>query len=154
MQKLLFLCCLVVAIFTTNCKDKQLPYAEQLAVDIEKLDSYAAAKGWTTIKTDSGLRYLITEEGSGDKPTVNSTVTVNYKGYTLNDVVFDETTSGPVTFELVRLIPAWQEGIPLSKKEGKITLLCPSGLAYGSKGSGSIEPNEPLIFEIEVVDFY
>jgi FKBP-type peptidyl-prolyl cis-trans isomerase FkpA len=154
MQKL-FLFLSIIILLTASCKDDQLSYADQLAADIVKLDNYAAGKGWTTTKTASGLRYLITQEGSGDKPLLTSTVTVYYKGYTLSDEVFDQTSANnPVTFQLNGLIEAWKEGIPYIKKGGKAILLCPSGLAYGPRGSGSIEPNEPLIFEIELVDFY
>ena len=46
------------------------------------------------------------------------------------------------------------EDINLIGKEGKVTLLCPSYLAYGSSGSGNlIPPNTVLIFEIELQDF-
>ena len=67
--------------------------------------------------------------------------------------MFDQTTSGPATFPLSRVIAGWQEGIPLFKKGGKGLLLIPSTIAYGSRGAGSIPPNAPIAFEVELVDF-
>jgi FKBP-type peptidyl-prolyl cis-trans isomerase len=104
--------------------------------------------------TASGLYYIITQEGTGDHPTLQSTVKVRYKGYRLNGDVFDQTSgTSTATFPLTQLILGWQEGIPLLKKGGKGTFFCPSDLAYGSQQVGDIPPNSVLIFEIELVDF-
>ena len=79
---------------------------------------------------------------------------MRYKGYLPDGTVFDQTPgTETATFPLAGLIRGWQEGIPLLKKGGKGTFFLPSVLGYGSSGSGSIGPNEVLIFEIELVNF-
>jgi FKBP-type peptidyl-prolyl cis-trans isomerase FkpA len=116
----------------------------------KELKAYAAKKGWKLDSLASGLFYVIDLPGTGENPTINSKVTVTYKGYTSDDKVFDGTTS---TFPLSNVIKGWQQGIPLFKKGGKGKLLIPSKLAYGIQGSGNIKPRQPIIFDVELIDF-
>ncbi len=134
--------------------EKGLTDEQQLQADIEKIEKYIADHNLTAQSTASGLHYIITTEGTGGHPAINSTVTVNYIGKLLkNEKVFDQTTGTPITFPLANLIAGWQEGIPLLKKGGKGTFFIPSALGYGPTGSGDIPANAPLIFEIELVNF-
>jgi FKBP-type peptidyl-prolyl cis-trans isomerase len=98
--------------------------------------------------------------GNSSFPSGTSKLTVNYTGRFLNGKIFDQskaTSSGlPAPFQtpLSNLIQGWQ--IVFSQyvaKGGKATFYLPSGLAYGSKGSGSIPPNSNLIFEVELIGF-
>ncbi|MEN9448088.1 MAG: hypothetical protein RJA25_1378, partial [Bacteroidota bacterium] len=47
----------------------------------------------------------------------------------------------------------WQEGIPLIGKGGKIKLLIPSALGYGTTAHGAIPANSILIFDIQLDSF-
>ena len=121
---------------------------------MEKIENYLAENNLTATATPSGLYYIITKEGSGGHPNLQSTVTVKYKGYRLNGNVFDETVgNNTATFPLLNLIQGWQEGIPLLQKGGKGTFFVPAELGYGSQRVGDIPANSVLIFEIELVDF-
>ena len=51
------------------------------------------------------------------------------------------------------VIPGWEEGIMTMKKGEKRMLIIPSGLAYGTEGSGPIPANSVLLFDVELVDF-
>lgn len=104
---------------------------------------------------ESGLYYYILEEGSGGHPSLSDTVEVKYKGYLINNQVFDQTTGdATIEFWLGDLIKGWQIGIPLLQKNGKGILYLPFALGNGSGSTGSIPANSVLIFEIELVDFY
>ena len=111
----------------------------------------------TVKKTASGLRYRITAPGSDLKPVATSTVKCHYEGKLTDGTVFDASKkhgTAPVEFPLNRVIPAWTEGVQLIGKGGKITLFCPSELAYGEQGSPPvIPPNSILEFEVELVEF-
>lgn len=147
-----FLTFLSLAFFA--CKDDSLSPEEQLQEDIRIIKQYLTDNNLTADSTASGLHYIITKEGTGGHPNLQSTVKVKYKGYTTDGVVFDQTDDGKTaTFSLSGLIEGWQEGIPLLKKGGKGTFFVPSALGYGPSGAGSIPPNSVLIFEIELVDF-
>ncbi len=100
-----------------------------------------------------GLLYIIEDPGGIDRPSSTASVTVNYRGVTTDDVVFDETNGSAVPFRLSNLIRGWQLGIPLVGQGGRVKLFIPSELGYGSRAVGSICPNSDLIFDIELVSF-
>lgn len=103
-------------------------------------------------KTNSGLYYVINNEGSGARPTSSSSnVTVAYKGYFLNGSVFDQSDSNGISFRLNQVITGWTEGIQLFKEGGEGILLIPSNLGYGSNGQGSIPGGAVLVFDIKLI---
>ncbi|WP_171338915.1 FKBP-type peptidyl-prolyl cis-trans isomerase, partial [Acinetobacter baumannii] len=73
--------------------------------------------------TASGLQYIITKEGTGKQPTVQSVVKVHYEGRLINGQVFDSSykRGQPVEFPLNQVIPGWTEGLQLMKEGGKAT---------------------------------
>ncbi|MGZ2368754.1 FKBP-type peptidyl-prolyl cis-trans isomerase [Ancylomarina sp. YFZ004] len=101
-------------------------------------------------KTDTGLYYVIEEEGTGIQPDASSSVTVAYKGYFRNHQVFDKSES--YTKKLQEVIKGWTEGIPYFKEGGKGKLLIPSHLAYGPYGRGDIPGGAVLIFDINLIE--
>ncbi len=161
-MKHLFILSLCAALCTfLSCKDDNneptLTYEEQLAIDLKAIDAYLAEKNITAQTTTSGLRYLITSPGDSIivNPGATSVVTVRYKGYFLNGDVFDETKGLDVSqFNVSGVVPGFGEGLQLLNKNGKGSFFIPSGLGYGRFGSGPIDPNTPIIFDIELVDFF
>ncbi len=127
---------------------------EQVAIDSVAIDSYLAANNIKAEKGSRGLRYVITKMGSGQKPSLESTVKVNYKGMLLdNGSVFDQSQA-PIEFPLSNLIQGWQIGFQLLPKGSKATLYIPSTLGYGQNGSPPVIPaNANLIFDVELIDF-
>ncbi|NJN26017.1 MAG: FKBP-type peptidyl-prolyl cis-trans isomerase [Cyclobacteriaceae bacterium] len=132
--------------------------AEQTKIDGELIDKYLAENNITAQTTESGLRYVIEEQGTGEFPQEGQTVHVHYTGTLMDGTKFDSSydrNDGPLTFALGQgqVIPGWDEGIALLKKGGKGTLYIPSSLAYGPNGAGgAIPPNSNLKFEVELVD--
>ena len=109
-----------------------------------------------TIKTESGLRYKILKEGTGDKPYPGQLVKVHYSGFLPNGVKFDSSYDRNQPFEFIvngRVIKGWNEGIQLLNTGAKAKFVIPPNLAYGSKGAGGvIPPNTTLIFEVELLE--
>ncbi|PHR97673.1 MAG: peptidylprolyl isomerase [Leeuwenhoekiella sp.] len=126
--------------------------AEAFARNQEEIAAYLEANDLTAQTTSSGLHYIITEEGTGESPTATSTVKVNYKGYFLNNSVFDQTTTTPAEFNLSNVITGFSEGIRLMKTGGKATLFLPAKLAYGAFGNARIPSNTALIFDVELIE--
>jgi len=129
------------------------------AAEVTQLEAYLSSATITATKHCSGMYYSIDAAGSGNAPTICSTVSVKYKGQLTNGTVFDQSTT-PVSFQLGGLIEAWKKGIPLIRPGGKIKLYCPPSLAYGSQeikdGSGNvvIPANSILVFEVELVGVF
>jgi len=108
-------------------------------------------------KTDSGLRYQIIQEGSGQKAAKGDKVSVHYKGQLLDGTVFDSSyqRKQPIDFSIGvgQVIAGWDEGIQLLNVGDKARFVIPSHLAYGSSGAGGvIPPDAPLIFDVELMN--
>ncbi|WP_417855884.1 FKBP-type peptidyl-prolyl cis-trans isomerase [Acinetobacter equi] len=104
--------------------------------------------------TASGLQYTVTKEGTGKTPKANSTVKVHYIGKLVDGTVFDSSIERgePIEFPLDQVISGWTEGLQLMQEGGKATFVIPAELAYGKQGIlGSIPPNSPLIFDVELL---
>lgn len=109
--------------------------------------------------TDSGLKYIIHEEGvDGTKTPPGQGVKVHYYGVLESDgTMFDNSfgRGSPLQFPLGvgQVIQGWDEGIGLLNKGGKATLIIPPPLGYGVAGAPPrIPENSTLVFYVEVMD--
>jgi FKBP-type peptidyl-prolyl cis-trans isomerase len=135
-----------------------------------KINKFVADNKLNVTKTASGLNYVITKPGVGDKPVDGDSVEVNYVGKLLGGKVFDtnikeEAVKGkmqispmnpykPIRIALgeKKVIAGWEEGLRLLNKGAKATFVIPSDLAYGEQGYGPIQPFTPITFDVEVTD--
>ena len=149
---------LLISGLLISCNDafdelpETLSYEEQLAKDIEIIDAYLDENSITANEHESGLRYVMNVEGTGDSPVLVNSVTVTYEGTFLNGGTFDSNSTG-ITFPLQNLIESWQIAIPLMKEGGSMTIYAPSGLCYGASGTtNGIPPNANMIFNIDLIE--
>jgi FKBP-type peptidyl-prolyl cis-trans isomerase len=117
---------------------------------------FAENKKKEGVKTlPSGLQYKVLKEGKGKSPKAADTVIAHYRGSMIGGTEFVNTykSKEPAGFKLdsVSVIKGWAEALPLMKEGAKWQLFIPSALAYGENGSGTIEPNAALIFEVELI---
>jgi len=126
----------------------------------------AAAPATPAAKADAPapmqLQKIDTVVGKGKQAASGNTVTVKYTGWLYSPKApqghgpqFDTSVGGaPFTFPLGMgaVIKGWDEGVVGMKVGGKRTLIIPSPLGYGARGSGPIPPNANLIFDVELVD--
>ncbi len=105
------------------------------------------------IETESGLQYIVVEEGNGVFPTADDTIEVHYKGTLIDGSQFDSSydRGEPISLRLGDFIPGWVEGMQKISEGGKIKLFIPSELAYGTQSAGSIKGGSVLIFEVELI---
>ena len=130
----------------------------KLQSDIQAIDNYLDSKSITAVEDPSGLRYVITQAGSGEGPCLESRVSVKYTGkFFSNENIFDTSAKppadDPVSFSLTGVITGWQIGFLKLNRGTKATLYIPSGLAYGPSGYLDIPPNAILIFDVELIAF-
>ena len=110
------------------------------------------AEGWR--RTVSGLRYRkISGTAEAPRPTAQDTVTIHYVGRFIDGTEFDSSVSRgePATFPLARLIPGWQEGVPLMAVGDRFEFAIPYTLAYGPAGRGPIPGGATLLFTIDLI---
>lgn len=131
---------------------KKVEPEEQAKLDDQIIQDYLNTFEIVAEKLDNGLYYSVEKAGTGAQPTESSDVLVAYKGYFVNQSVFDESEPEGITFNLQNVIKGWTKGIPLFKQGARGTLYIPSALGYGEAGSGAIPPNKVLIFDIHLIE--
>jgi FKBP-type peptidyl-prolyl cis-trans isomerase FklB len=102
----------------------------------------------------NGLQYKVIKQGDGPRPKSDSNVKVHYHGTHIDGRVFDSSydRGEPASLPLGQVIKGWQETLPLMNVGSKYKVYIPADLAYGVQGAGhAIEPNETLIFDIELL---
>lgn len=105
--------------------------------------------------TPSGLQYEVIKMGTGEKPTAQSTVKVNYVGTLIDGTEFDSSIKRgtPAQFPVAGVIPGWTEALQLMPVGSKFKLYIPENLAYGSRAAGeNIKPYSTLIFEVDLLE--
>ena len=141
-----------VTAFNSHIQKAQERIEAQKAKQAEEIDKESV--GFQ--QTDSGLRYQIIQEGTGQQVANGQTVSVHYKGQLLDGTVFDSSykRQQPIDFVLGpgQVIPGWDEGVSLLKVGDTARFVIPSDLAYGSRGAGGVvPPDAALIFDVELV---
>ncbi len=110
-----------------------------------------AAPPADAMRTPSGLASKILQVGlSNVRPSRNSTVVVNYTGWTTDGKMFDSSTlhGGPSQFGVGEVIAGWTEGLQLMVVGEKRRFWIPSNLAYND-APGS--PQGMLVFDVELL---
>lgn len=134
------------------------------------IQDYLKEKGLEAQKTESGLYYIIEEEGTGEPVTPGTSMSVNYAGYLIDGSLFDTSIESiakdngifnegrpyeplPVAVGMGQVIPGWDEGLLLLKKGSKGKFIIPSPLGYGENAMGDrIPANSILVFDVDVAD--
>lgn len=108
------------------------------------------------VKTDTVV-------GTGAVATPGSMVEVHYTGWLYKPMAprqrgreFDSSLPRGETFKFMlgarQVIKGWDLGVEGMRVGGKRTIIIPSPLAYGSRGSGdNIPANADLIFDVELL---
>lgn len=116
---------------------------------------------------DHTLYYLVARQGDSIAPKTTDSTLVRYKGFLLNDFIFDNSNA-PVWFNLSSNVRGFSEFMPALKAGGDIEIneadgtyivsgdygvgmvFMPAGLGYYS-GSGSIPAYTPIAFTVDLL---
>ena len=139
--------------FQQKLQDERRQVAEENA---RKGKAFLAAnkKKADVVSLPSGLQYQVIKAGKGEKPNLNDSVVVNYRGTLIDGKEFDSSykRGEPATFTVNSVIQGWQEVLPLMPVGSHWKVFIPAELAYGERGAGGdIGPNETLVFDIELL---
>jgi FKBP-type peptidyl-prolyl cis-trans isomerase len=143
--------------FNQDIRAKQMEKMKQLSEKNKKEGETYLAQNKDkpgVITLPSGLQYQILKDGSGDSPTADENVTVNYRGTLLDGTEFDSSEKHHQAFTTKvsgGIIKGWTEALELMKPGSKWKIFLPPDLAYGPRGTQGIPPESTLIFEIELV---
>lgn len=117
--------------------------------------SYGSGKLADVQTHPTGLKYVIHEQGSGNKPENGQRVDVNYYGALTNGTMFDNSFGRGESFKFQigagEVIRGWDVGVPLLNEGGKATLFIPYDMAYGEAGRPpTIPAKAELVFYVEL----
>ena len=135
--------------------------ADQMKKDEEIIKDYLTKNSIQAEKSKWGTYVVITSPGTGPMLSNKDVAVVNYTGKTFEGSAFDSNTDTsfnhvePLYVDMgeFRVIPGWIDGLQMFQKGSKGKIVIPSTLAYGLNGSPpKINPNENLVFDIEVTD--
>ncbi len=127
------------------------------ATNLEKSRAFftANARKQGVITLPSGVQYKVLGGGSQDKsPTMQSEVTLQYRGEFLDGTVFANTADNgkPVVFPVKYMIPGWRDIITRMHVGDHWQVFVPPDQAYGIRGDlPRIGPNEALVFDIHLL---
>jgi FKBP-type peptidyl-prolyl cis-trans isomerase len=116
-------------------------------------------KTWPNAKkTQTGIRYVVLAEGSGETPKPGDKVNVLYEGRLIDGKVFDaaKDPAQPFTFRVRRemVIEGWDQILQHMRKGDKWLVIIPPELGYGTRGQPpKIGRNATLVFEMELISF-
>ncbi|MFK7802533.1 MAG: FKBP-type peptidyl-prolyl cis-trans isomerase [Anaerolineae bacterium] len=125
-------------------------------VEVEKPRKPAIVDSIDYTTTESGLKFVDLEEGTGPVPNPMQKVAVHYTGWLEDGSIFDSSLDRgtPLDFAVGarQVIVGWDEGVGSMKVGGKRQLVIPPDLAYGERGYPPvIPPSSTLIFEVELL---
>jgi FKBP-type peptidyl-prolyl cis-trans isomerase len=149
-----------VLVFDVEMQDVVVAASSKLRAqtDIAAIDDFLADNHISAISDTTGIRYVITQPGTGDKPGWYSRVKFNYTGTVLGaSEHFTTGTAEPSSITNSRVVD-YINGVKFGLLQlgigGKCTLYIPSGLAFGENqtGNAAVPANANLIYDMELVD--
>ncbi len=127
-------------------------HKKNIKVEDQQIDDYLERRNWDFVRTKSGLRYKIYDEGIGIKPKERQHVVLEY---TLNlirgDIVYDSKTDGLKLFVIGTgdEPTGLHEIVQLMQVGAKAKVILPSYLAYGVIGDEKkIPPRATLFYDL------
>ncbi len=131
---------------TMTGQDAWASIAEKVGVSLDNL-----------VKHESGLQWVVREEGEGGPPTKGQQISAHYTGYLLDGTKFDSSVDRGQPFSTAigvgRVIQGWDIAFTDMLIGEKRVLFIPPELGYGSRGAGGlIPPGATLVFDVELID--
>ncbi len=127
------------------------PTLEQFNMELQEIDAYLSAEGLSaTIDENSGIRYIINNEGDGLQPIVADSLTLSFQNSLLStDAVVEEVEREKIRSSLLL------DGIAIAstyiQEGGSVTAYIPSVYAYGPLGNSNVPENAIIIAELELI---
>lgn len=142
--------------------DKQLELSledmnrKMLQYESELIDNYIEKNNLKVIKTGTGLRYQIFNEGDGNLIKKGDVVTLEYELSLLSgELLYSSENDGSKVFLVSRggVETGLEEAVLKLKNNSEAILILPSHLAHGLLGDGNkIPPKAIIVYKIKVID--
>lgn len=167
MKFFLIIVVLAATVSFTGCED-EINYDRFIAEEERYFHLYMDANYPAVEPTESGLYFIVYEEGEGISPDSGDYVLINYLAYTIPDeTVVDTYTEewardhnlynsnvlyGPYKYQHGTEMAGMREGLSKMKEGAIARLIFKSDLGYGLAGLGNIGKFASLMYDIELVE--
>lgn len=112
------------------------------------LKEHAKQKGVTVLP--SGVQYKVLKAGSGKKPTLKDSISINYRVTRVDGKEIARTDANtPRSYPVAKAIPGLQEVLPLMEEGAKWEVVLPTAKAAG--GRDPLDDMGVIIYELELV---
>lgn len=155
LTKILFMAGLLALFSLSGCGGSSEPTgiaAENLAKGKAFMEKNGKREGVVTL--DNGIEYEVTKPGSGKSPRLTDFVLIHHRGKHLDGTIFSDSFNDKIPEEMLvkHTIPGWKKTLPLMSEGSKWVIYLPPHMAFSNRGyKDVIQPNETLIYEIELV---
>jgi FKBP-type peptidyl-prolyl cis-trans isomerase len=132
----------------------------RLTSDIAAIDKYLTDHSITAVQDTTGIRYVVSNAGTGSHPSWFTKVRFSYTGklLTTGNQFFSGTSQPTDEFDsrLVDFIHGIKLGLTKIGTGGKITVYVPSGLAFGpfENTTSSVPANSIVVYDLELQEVY
>ncbi|MEJ0029707.1 MAG: FKBP-type peptidyl-prolyl cis-trans isomerase [Bacteroidota bacterium] len=130
----------------------------RMIADVDAIDTFLDVHNIEATQDSTGIRYVITNQGTGPKPTWFQKLKFNYTGKVMstgNQIATGSSAPGDLfDSRMVDFIAGIQFGLSKIGTGGKITVYIPSGLAFAAKEdtSTNLQANSILIYDLELTE--
>ena len=137
---------------------KSLEKINQLLVekDIEIIKNYIERRGWDMEMTETGLWYMIYQDGYGDLIDEDDFITLHYKIWLMDGTLcYSSDSLGPKSFIVGKggVESGLEEGVLLLKNGYKARFIMPPHLAHGLIGDNEkIPARATIVYDVEIID--
>ncbi|MGM0408643.1 MAG: FKBP-type peptidyl-prolyl cis-trans isomerase [Bacteroidota bacterium] len=137
---------------------KSLEKINQLLVekDVEIIKNYIERREWDMEMTETGLWYMIYQEGFGDLIEENDFIIMNYKIWLMDGTLcYSSDSLGPKSFIVGKggVESGLEEGLLLLKNGSRARFIMPPHLAHGLIGDNEkIPARATIIYDVEITD--
>lgn len=123
--------------------------------DRERIENYIARKNLDMTETQSGLWYMIRNEGTGDNFKNDDKVLIEYECFLLDGTKCyssEETGLKEVVIGKSEIEPGLDQGLRFMKPGGKATFIIPPFLGWGIPGDGEKIPSRAiLVYNVNII---
>jgi FKBP-type peptidyl-prolyl cis-trans isomerase len=124
--------------------------------DAEQIKSYVDRRGWSMEQTESGLWYMVYEEGDDLLMKKGNEISFNYEVWLLNGILcYSSDELGVKSFVVGSggVESGLEEGVLLLKKGSKARFILPPHLAHGLIGDENrIPARASIVYDIEILN--
>ncbi|WP_462250040.1 FKBP-type peptidyl-prolyl cis-trans isomerase [Ekhidna sp.] len=156
MKKIFLIASISFTLVLSGCLTSDIPepvsFNDQLNSDIQIIRNFLDNNGIDAEIHQSGIRYVVNEQGEGDSPAAGDRVAVKFTASSLSGSVLLSDTIGFTVDLNALVVEAWRLVLPEIQEGGSIIMYTPSGYAYGERGNNTIPANENIIFEVELLN--